>query len=58
MTTLLQDVVAQPAITNPLFLAITERLSPSERTRAGLRAALTVIVILGIGVLRLREPSS
>lgn len=45
MTPLLQEIVALLAITNPLgavpvFLAITERLSPAERSRAGLRAAL------------------
>jgi multiple antibiotic resistance protein len=56
MTSLLQDIVALLAITNPLgavpvFLAITEGMSPSERSRAGLRAALAVIVILGVAAL-------
>jgi small neutral amino acid transporter SnatA (MarC family) len=56
MTSLLQDIVALLAITNPLgavlvFLAITERLSPAERSRAGLRAALAVAIILGVAAL-------
>jgi len=56
MTSLLQDVVALLAITNPLgavpvFLAITESLSSSERSRAVLRAALAVTVILGVAAL-------
>ena len=51
MTPLLQDIVALLAITNPLgavpvFLAITERLS-----RAGVRGALAVTLILGVAVL-------
>jgi multiple antibiotic resistance protein len=53
MTSLLQDVVALLAITNPLgavpvFLAITDGLSSSGRSRAVLRAALAVTVILGV----------
>ena len=53
MTSLIQDIVALLAITNPLaavpvFLAITEALSPAERSRAGLRAAAAVMIILGI----------
>ena len=53
MTSLLQEIVALLAITNPLgavpvFLAITEGLTPTERLRAGLRAALAVVVILGL----------
>src|SRR5512145_2738861 len=56
MTPLLQDIVALLAITNPLgavpvFLAITERLSSVERSRAGLRAALAVTLILGVAAL-------
>ena len=56
MTSLLQEIVALLAITNPLgavpvFLAITESLSAAERTRAGLRAAFAVALILGIAVL-------
>lgn len=56
MTSLLQDVVALLAITNPLgavpvFLAMAEGLSPAERLRAGLRAALAVTVILGVTAL-------
>lgn len=52
MPSFAQEVVALLAITNPLgavpmFLAITEGLSPGERSRAGLRAAVAVIVILG-----------
>jgi multiple antibiotic resistance protein len=56
MTSLLQQIVAVLAITNPLgavpvFLAITEGLSPAERWRAGLRAALAVTVILCVAAL-------
>ncbi|MGH9322748.1 MAG: MarC family protein [Vicinamibacteria bacterium] len=56
MTSLLQDIVALLAITNPpgavpVFLAITKSLSPAERLRAGLRAALAVTVILGVAAL-------
>lgn len=56
MTSLLQDIVALLAITNPLgavpvFLAITGGLSPGQRSRAGLRAALAVAVILGVTAL-------
>src|SRR5688572_6395363 len=44
MATLLQDIVAILAISNPLgalpvFLAVTERLSPAGRRRAAVRAA-------------------
>lgn len=56
MTSLLQDIVALLAITNPLgalpvFLAITERLAPAERPRAGLRAAFAVTIILAVAAL-------
>ena len=53
MPTLLQDIVALLAISNPLgalpvFLAITEGETPGERSRAALRAALAVTVILAV----------
>jgi multiple antibiotic resistance protein len=56
MTTLLQDIVALLAISNPLgavpvFLAITETLEPSERWRAGLRAAFAATIILAVAAL-------
>ena len=56
MTSLLQDIVALLAITNPLgalpvFVAITERLAPAERPRAGLRAAFAVTIILAVAAL-------
>jgi len=56
MTSLLQDIVALLAITNPLgalpvFLAITERLAPAQRSRAGLRAAFAVTIILAVAAL-------
>ena len=56
MTPFLQEIVALLAITNPLgavpaFLAITERLPPSDRARAGLRAAVAVTLILGVAAL-------
>jgi multiple antibiotic resistance protein len=56
MTSLIQEIVALLAITNPLgavpiFLAITESLSPAERWRAGVRAALAVTLILGVAAL-------
>lgn len=49
----MQEVVAILAIANPLgavpvFLAITQGMSVPERSRAGLRAAVAVIVILGV----------
>ncbi|HJU87377.1 MAG TPA: MarC family protein [Gemmatimonadota bacterium] len=49
----MQEVVALLAIANPLgavpvFLAITQGMSVGERSRAGLRAAVAVIVILGV----------
>lgn len=52
MSTLLQDIVALLAISNPLgavpvFLALTEGATSSERTRAGLQAAVAASVILG-----------
>jgi multiple antibiotic resistance protein len=55
MTSLLQEIVALLAITNPLgavpvFLAITQTLSPGDRSRLAL-AALTVIVILCVAAL-------
>jgi multiple antibiotic resistance protein len=47
-----QEIVALLAITNPLgavpvFLAITSGVPSAEQSRAGLRAAVAVIVILG-----------
>jgi len=56
MATLLQDIVALVAISNPLgavpvFLAITERVTTAERTRAGLRAALATTIILATAAL-------
>jgi multiple antibiotic resistance protein len=56
MTSLLQDIVALIAITNPLgalpvFLAITERLAPAQRSRAGLGAAFAVTIILAVAAL-------
>jgi multiple antibiotic resistance protein len=53
MTSILQEIVALLAITNPLgavpvFLGITHGSSPAERSRAGVRAALAVVVILGV----------
>lgn len=53
MATLLQDVVALLAISNPLgavpiFLALTERTTPAGRSRAGLRAAGAATVILAV----------
>lgn len=51
MATLLQDIVALLAISNPLgalpvFIGITESLTSAERSRAGLRAALAATGIL------------
>jgi len=56
MATLLQDIVALLAISNPLgalpvFLAITERVTPAERSRAGLRAAIAATAILAAAAL-------
>lgn len=56
MATLLQDVVALLAISNPLgalpvFLAITENASAAERSRAGLRVAFAVTTILAAAAL-------
>lgn len=56
MHSLAQDIVALLAITNPLgaipaFLAITERMEPRERWRAGVRAALAVAIILATAAL-------
>lgn len=53
MTTLLQDIVALLAISNPLgalpvFLAITESVTPAERLRAALRVAFAVTTILAV----------
>lgn len=53
MPSLMQEIVALFAITNPLgavpvFLAITGGISTADRSRAGLRAALAVVVILGL----------
>jgi multiple antibiotic resistance protein len=51
MTTLLQDIGALLAISNPLgalpvFIGITEGVTSAERSRAGLRAALASTAIL------------
>jgi multiple antibiotic resistance protein len=56
MANLLPDIVALLAISNPLgalpvFLAITEGLTPAERTRAAVRAAIAATVILAVVVL-------
>lgn len=56
MVTLLQDIVTLLAISNPLgalpvFLAITERVTPAERSRAALRAALATTIILAVAAL-------
>jgi multiple antibiotic resistance protein len=56
MKSLVQDIVALLAITNPLgaipaFLAITERMEPKERWRAGVRASLAVATILATAAL-------
>lgn len=56
MATLLQDIVALLAISNPLgavpvFLALTEGTTPAERTRAGLRAATAATVILALAAI-------
>ena len=56
MATLLQDIVALLAISNPLgalpiFLALTEGLSPSERLRTALRVAIAVTTILAAAAL-------
>ncbi len=53
MPSLMQEIVALLAISNPLgavpvFLAITQGVTTGERTRAALRAAVAVIVILGV----------
>lgn len=51
MPSFMQEIVALLAITNPLgavpvFLAITEGVSPAEQSRAGVRAAIAVVIIL------------
>ncbi len=56
MKTLLQDIVALLAIINPLgaipaFFTITERMEPSERRRAGIRASIAVGIILTIAAI-------
>ena len=56
MATLLQDFGALLAISNPLgalpiFLAITQGVTPAERARAGLRAALAATIILAAAAL-------
>ena len=53
MPSFMREIVALLAITNPLgavpvFLMLTEGMSPSERLRAALRAAAAVVVILGV----------
>ena len=53
---MLQDIVALLAISNPLgalpvFLAITERVTTAERTRAAVRAALAATIILAAAAL-------
>jgi multiple antibiotic resistance protein len=49
----LQEIVALLAITNPLgavpvFLALTEGMPARDRSRAALRAAVAVVLILGV----------
>jgi multiple antibiotic resistance protein len=56
MQTLLQDIAALLAITNPLgaipvFLAITDRMDSKKRRSAGVRASVVVGVILAISSL-------
>jgi len=56
MATLLQDIVALLAISNPLgalpvFLAVTEGVTPGERSRAGLRTAFAATTILAAAAL-------
>lgn len=56
METLLQDIVALLAITNPLgaipaFLAIAQKMSAKNRRRAAVTAALTVGIILATAAL-------
>lgn len=56
MVTLLQDIVAILAISNPLgalpvFLAITETATSAERSRAAVRAAFVVTAILAAAAL-------
>lgn len=53
MPSFIQEMVALLAITNPLgavpvFLVLTEGMPSPERSRAALRAAVAVIVILGL----------
>ena len=53
MPSFMQEIVALLAISNPLgavpvFLVLTEGTSPPERSRAALRAAVAVVVILGV----------
>ncbi len=56
MTALPQDIVALLAISNPLgalpvFLAITENVTQTDRRRAALRAAVAATTILAVAVL-------
>jgi multiple antibiotic resistance protein len=56
MPSFTQEIVALLAITNPLgavpvFLAITGGATPPERSRAAMRAAVAVAVILGLAAL-------
>jgi multiple antibiotic resistance protein len=56
MATLLQDIVALLAISKPLgalpvFLAVTEGMTPAERMRAALRAAIATTIILTVSAL-------
>jgi multiple antibiotic resistance protein len=56
MTSLLQDVVALLAISDPLgavpvFLGITAGLTPAARSRAGLRAGVASAIILAVAAL-------
>ncbi|HYR84057.1 MAG TPA: MarC family protein [Terriglobia bacterium] len=56
MKTLLQDIVALLAITNPLgaipeFFTITERMEPGKRRQAGIRASFAVGIILTIAAI-------
>jgi hypothetical protein len=67
MAILLQNIVALLTISNPpgalpVFLAITEHVTPAQRCRAGLRAAFAATTILDVaaspaGVSSLRSES-
>jgi multiple antibiotic resistance protein len=56
MASLLQDIVALLAISNPLgalpvFLAVTEGVTSTERSRAALRTAMAATIILAVSAL-------